>query len=599
MERKLIAIMVGDVVGYSRLAGAYERETIEGLQACFDFIRECVSDHRGKIFNTAGDSVLAEFGSVVDAVRCALDIQAFFDEINEGMAQERRFLMRFGIHMGEVVVDGDNYLGDGVNIAARLEPLAEPGGVCVSASVYHNVQGRIDAEFSDMGDRDLKNIGRAVRAYHTPPRAEPKEEEALPETAATDAPDSFSSAPAVAVLPFDNLGGDPGDDFFADGLTEDIITALAAWRSFPVIARNSTFAYKGKSPDVRTVAEELKARYVLEGSVRRAGNRVRVNAQLIDAVTGHHIWAEKFDREVEDLFALQDEITHYLAAIVEPEIGRNEQNRIAPARPSSLGAWELYQQGMAFLNQWTREGNAQARDMFTRALKLDPRYSQAWTGLAYTHHRDIWFGYAEDRQASIDAQLEAALKAVEFDDTDSRAHCLLGFAYTWARKFDLAIAEGERAVALNPSNFVALSQLGIALSYAGRPAEGVPMLERAIGINPRNPRIYFALSALARARLNAREPEKAADMAKRALTHKADYPLAFLILASALGHMDRAEEGAAALAECRRLQPGFAKEWVSTAMYKDPADDLFLLEGLQKTGYEGADTVADAPVLAD
>ncbi len=599
MERKLIAIMVGDVVGYSRLAGAYESETIEGLKACFDFIRECVSDHRGKIFNTAGDSVLAEFGSVVDAARCALDIQSFFDEINEGMARERRFLMRFGIHMGEVVVDGDNYLGDGVNIAARLEPLAEPGGVCVSASVFHNLKGRIDAEFSDMGECDLKNIGRAVRAYHTPPRSDPEEDVAAPETGTASALESSANAPAVAVLPFDNLGGNPADDFFADGLTEDIITALAAWRSFPVIARNSTFAYKGKSPDVRTVAEELKARYVLEGSVRKSGNRVRVNAQLIDAVTGHHIWAEKFDREVEDLFALQDEITRYLASIVEPEIGKNEQNRIAPARPSSLGAWELFQQGMAFLNRWTREGNAEAREIFQRALELDPRYSQAWTGLAYTHHRDIWFGYAEDRQASIDAQIESARQAVAFDETDSRAHCQLGFGYTWARKFDLAIAEGERAVELNPSNFVALAQLGIALSYAGRPAEGVPMLERAIGINPRNPRIQFALSALARARLNAREPEKAAEVARRALTHKADYPLALLILASALGHMGRAEEGAAALAECRRLQPGFATEWVSTPMYENPADDRYLLEGLQKSGYDGASAPAEEPILAD
>ena len=298
MERKLVAILAGDVVGYSRLMNAHESETVENLQACFEFIRECVGDHGGRAFNSAGDSLLSEFGSVVDAVHCALEVQDFLGEVNADMAQDRRLLMRFGIHLGDVVVDGDNYLGDGVNIAARLEGLAEPGGICISDSVHQNVAGKIDAGFEDIGEPELKNIDRPVRVYRLRTNGSPSP---VP-PADRERTGDISDAPAIAVLPFTNMGGDPGDEYFVDGLTEDLITALSAWRSFPVIARNSTFAYKGQSPDIRKVAAELNARYVLEGSVRKSADRVRVNAQLIDAATGHHIWAEKFDREIERHF---------------------------------------------------------------------------------------------------------------------------------------------------------------------------------------------------------------------------------------------------------------------------------------------------------
>ena len=590
MERKLVAILAGDVVGYSRLMNAHESETVENVQACFEYIRECVIDHGGRAFNSAGDSLLSEFGSVVDAVLCAIEVQEFLDEVNADMAQDRRLLMRFGIHLGDVVVDGDNYLGDGVNIAARLEGLAEPGGICISDSVHQNVAGRIDIGFEDIGQPELKNIDRPVHVYRL--RSNGARTSAPAPSAGRDGTADISGVPAVAVLPFNNMSGNPEDEYFVDGLTEDIITALAAWRTFPVIARNSTFAYKGQSPDVRRVAAELDARYVLEGSVRKGTGRVRVNAQLIDASTGHHIWAEKFDREIEDIFDVQDEITQYLAAIVEPELGKTEQRRVVPARSTSLKAWELYQRGMAFMDEWTRYSNERARDMFEKALELDPRYAQALTGLAYTHHRDIWFGYTSvSRQRSIDALIEAARQAVSCDDGDSQAHCLLGFGYMWFRRYDLAIAEGERAVALNPSNYVALSQLGLALCYAGEPASGIPKFERALQINPRNPRIHFIFSCLARAHLNTRDPEAAANAARQALTHKVDYPLALLVLASALGQLGETEDAAAALEECERLQPGFAIEWALTPMYKDPADDIFFLEGLREAGLNGRLTI--------
>ena len=265
---------------------------------------------------------------------------------------------------------------------------------------------------------------------------------------------------------------------------------------------------------------------------------------------------------------------------------KSEQRRVTPARPASLKAWELYQRGMAFLDRFTRDDNECARDMFEKALELDPRYAQALTGLAYTYHRDIWFGYTADRQQSIDALIENAKRALACDDGDSMAHCMLGFGYTWSRRFDLSIAEGERAVALNPSNYVALSQLGLALCYDGAPLDGVPIFERALQLNPRNPRIHFIHCCLARAHLNARDPETAASVARTALTHQADYPLALLILASALGHLGETAKASEALEECERRQPGFATIWAATRMYKDPADDLFFLQGLQNAGLD-------------
>ena len=592
MERKLVAIMACDIVGYSRLVSQKESDTVEAVQACFEYIHECVGDHGGRAFNTAGDSLLAEFGSVVDAVGCALGVQEFLKDINTDVREGHELQMRFGVHLGDVIVDDGNLLGDGVNVAARLEALAPTGGICISGVVYNNVVGRLDAEFRDLGERELKNIARPVKVYCI--GGEGPAGSAQPGGEAKKEGSRSSAIPAIAVLPFDNLGGDPKDDFFTDGLTEDIITALAAWRTFPVIARNSTFAYKGQSPDVRKVAEDLNARYVLEGSVRKAGKRVRVNAQLIDAESGHHIWAEKFDREIEDLFELQDEITHYLAAIVEPEIGKTEQRRVIPDRPNSLAAWELYQRGMAYLDKWTQDDNLRARDIFLRAIEIDEGYAQAFTGLAYTHHRDIWFGYTDDREASTTALVEAASRAVKLDAGDSQAHSLLGFAHMWSRDYDRAIAEGERAVALNPSNFVALSVLGLALNFAGRPEESIPVLERSKEINPRNPRLHFVLASLARAHLNTRHPERAVIDARKALSLHTNYPLALTILASALGHLGDTEEAAEVLARCERAQPGFAKDWASTRMYRNREDDTYFLKGLQLAGLDASLTNGEA-----
>ena len=585
-----MAVLAGDVVGYSRLVGTDEEQTIQNWTACREYICEVVSDYQGRLFNTAGDSLVFEFASVLDALRCAVEIQRFLRDVNSGVPEERQLLMRFGLHLGDLVVDRENYLGDGINIAARLESLAKPGGICVSDMVYSNVANSPEFIFEDLGDRELKNIARPMRVYRL--ALDKVETPSMTQAAEKSAEVAVDDLPTVAVLPFDNLGGNPADDYFVDGLTEDIITALAAWRSFPVIARNSTFAYKGKSPDVRTVARDLGARYVLEGSIRKDGNRVRVNVQFIDAANGHHLWAVKFDRELEDVFALQDEITHHIAATVAPEVERAERDRASAVRPKDMTAWAYCLKGRALLEEFTAEGNAQAREMFEKAIALDPAYGEGYVGLAFSHQRDLWFEFTRGREQTIQALLAAARQAVTIDPANSEAHCILGFGMIWDRQFHLAIAAGEQAVQLNPSNAIAFAQLGIASSFAGRPMDGIAHLERSLRLNPQDPRIHFSITMVARAHLNARNPEEAARWAERATHRRADYPLGHLVLASALGHLGRREEARAALSECERLDPGFALRWALRPMYKDPADDLYFLDGLRLAGLETTAEIA-------
>ena len=584
MKRKLVAILAGDVVGYSRLMAEDEELAIQNWTTTRAYICDVVEDFQGRLFNTAGDSVVFEFASVLEALRCAVEIQLFLREVNEGVAEARQMKMRFGLHLGDVVVDRENYLGDGVNVAARLESQAAPGGICVSEVVFGNVAASSEFQFENLGELELKNIARPMRVYRVLLNgAEPSA------SARTEAPAAAGNAEdqaAVAVLPFDNMGGDPKDDYFVDGLTEDIITALAAWRSFPVIARNSTFAYKGKSPDVRVAAQDLGARYVLEGSIRKSGTRVRVNVQFIDAENGHHLWAEKFDRDIEDIFDLQDEITNHIAATVAPELEKAEWERALAVRPKDMTAWACCLQGRALMAEFSRETNGRARSLFQEAIALDPAYGTAYVGLAYSYHRDLWFEYAESRAETIRALLEAARQGVKLDEGNSEAHCILGFGLIWARKFNLAIAAGEQALQLNPSNAVAMAQLGIAQSFNGRPQDGIRNLEGSMRLNPQDPRIHFTLAMLARAHLNARDPEAALHWAETAIRRRADYPLSHLVRASVLGHLGRRGEARAELAECERLDPGFATRWALRPMYKDPADDLHFLEGLREAGMD-------------
>ncbi len=592
MKRKLVAILAGDVAGYSRLMGENEDLAVQNWTAYREYILDVASDHQGRLFNSAGDSLIFAFSSVLDALRAAVEIQQFLRDVNEGVPPQRQMLMRFGLHLGDLVVDERNYLGDGVNIAARVESQATPGGICVSEMVYSNVAASPEFSFEPMGEVALKNIARPLRIYRVALNGAGQGGGAIAGAAAPLPEergirvDAGSDHPAVAVLPFDNLGEDSDEDYFVDGLTEDIITLLAAWRSFPVIARNSTFAYKGKSPDIRAVASDLGARYVLEGSVRRVGSKVRVNVQFLDAENGHHLWAEKFDREIEDVFELQDEIAHHIAATVAPELERAERHRSAELRPKDMTAWSLCLKGRALLERFRKEDNDAAREFFEQAIELDPGYSAAYAGLAYSYHRDLWFEAADSRESAIRAMVAAAQRAVALDRANSEAHCLLGFAFIWERKYHLAIASGQQAVSINPSNALAFAQLGIALSFAGRPREGIPQLQRSLALNPQDPRIHFVITMIARAYLNARDPETAAHWAERAVQRQFGYPLAHLVRSAALGQLGHAEQARAALEECERCEAGFATRWALRPMYKDPNDDLYFLEGLRKAGLE-------------
>ena len=578
IRHRLAALLAADAAGYSRLMANDQEATVAALDDARAVFHEHVKSHGGRVVDTAGDSVLAAFETAAGAVQAARAVQQRLAEINQPVAEDRRMRFRIGVHLGDIIekADGSIY-GDGVNIAARLEALAEPGGITVSEDIHRQVMRKIDAEFSFAGEHEVKNIPDPVRVWRLATGAKA----ALPSPADT----KVLERPAIAVLPFANLSGDPEQEYFADGLTEDIITALSSWRSFPVIARNSTFAYKGQSPDIREVGEALGARYVLEGSLRKSGNRVRVTAQLIDAATGHHLWAEKLDRQLDDIFALQDELTLRIVATVAPELDRAEQKRAHVKDAKSLDAWDYTHRGMAALEEFSGEGNQAAREMFAKALAIDPDYARAWAGTAFAHNRDLLLHLSDDRDVAARAASAAAAKAVALDASDSLAHVMLAIAHMWPGDHDLAIAEARKAVHLNPSNAMAYGVLGTALDAVGEFEAGIVELECAIRISPRDPRNHIFLATIARSWLTLRRYEDALGWARRAIEDRPAYPHSHYMLAAVLGHLDRLDEARAALEDCERLQPGFVAGRADWSPYRDPALNEHLHAGVRKSGH--------------
>jgi adenylate cyclase len=381
VERKLAAIFAADIAGYSRLMARDEVGTLARLRAWRTIIDRLIASHRGRIFNTAGDSVVADFASAVDAVQCAVAVQAAIATEDAGGAADEPMQLRIGVHVGDVMVDGDNLLGDGVNIAARLEALAEPGAIYISAAARDHIGNRLPLSFDDLGDQQVKNIPQAIRVYRVQ-AAKP-----VPQpVAALPLPDK----PSIAVLPFQNMSGDPEQEYFADGMVEEIITALSRIRWLFVIARNSSFIYKGRTVDIKQVGRELGVRYVLEGSVRKGGNRVRITAQLIDAIAGTHVWADRYDRDLSDIFAVQDEITASVAGVIEPALAEAEQQRVLRKPPESLDAWEAYQRGLWHFNKYAPEENQIALGFFRQAIGLDPNFAPGHYGYALALQWDIW-----------------------------------------------------------------------------------------------------------------------------------------------------------------------------------------------------------------
>ena len=559
VERRLAAILAGDVVGYSRLMGADEEGTLARLNAHRrEFLEPKIAEYRGRIVKRTGDGMLIEFASAVDAARCAAEIQRGMYGRNEAVEPDRRIALRIGIHVGDVIIEEGDIFGDGVNIAARLEGIAEPGGICISDDVFRQVRGKIDIDFADAGDQQLKNIERPVRVYRLLLEAEGSTRGIEPVLA-------FTARPAVAVLPFDNLSGDPAENYFVDGLTDDIITSLSYWRWFPVIARNSTFSYKGKPKNATHIGRELNAAYLLEGSARRGGNRVRISAQLIDASSGQHLWAERFDRELADVFALQEEIAERVVVAIEPELHRAEKQRALRTRPEHLGAWDLTLKALALQERMSRAGHKEARDLLTGALKLDQNFALAWSMLALCHYHEGILGWTADRAASLKASQEAAERAVELDELDWLAHALRGMGRLWnERDHDAALAGQQRAVGLNPSAPLARHFLACVHEFSQRPAEAIPHIETLLRLDPRYRFTSLALADQALCRFLLGELEQARVDAEKAVRLQPANVRARQRLVAVLAELGHSEAARQAASELLELQPEFNRDYIET-----------------------------------
>jgi len=588
VEQKLAAIMAADVVGYSALMGDDERATVVTLDEYRAVFRDHVGGQGGRVVDTAGDSVLAAFPSIIGAVRAAVAVQDELKSRNEGLSENRRMRFRIGVNLGDVIEKDDGTVyGDGVNIAARLESLAEPGGLTISGTTFDQVDGKLDLEFEYLGEKEVKNIAKPVRVYR-----------AVTETAASTAtkePLALPDKPSIAVLAFDNLSGDPDQEYFADGIAEDLITALSRLRWLFVTARNSTFAYKGGSPDVRRVGEELGVRYVLEGSVRKGGNRVRVSAQLIDAATGNHIWAERYDRELADLFDLQDEITDAIVSSVGPELDAVERERARRKPPENLDAWESYQRGLWSLYQFTKDENQEARRLFDRAIKLDPSFAAAYAALAYAHVLAVNLGFSKDRTETLNQARHAAQKAVAEDEKDAFGHTVLARYYTYSGEYQAAINEIRTALYLSPNFVLAHHGLGLAMISVNKPEEAMRAANAAARLSPHDPLygFYDAIRAIACFLMN--DYEQAIEWAEKSSRRRAGIGFwPYALLASALAHLGRLEEAERALEKARRHEPKFSLEFFRRAVWwhHDHLENLF--DGLQMAGLDVGEATAAA-----
>ena len=583
VQRRLAAILATDAVGYSRLMGVDEESTLRTLKSHCEIIDRLIVRHEGRIFSSGGDSVLAEFGSAVEAVRAAISIQEELRVRNAELAEERRMNFRIGINVGDIMVEGDNLFGDGVNVAARLEGLAEAGGICISGSTFDQVKNKLSVGFEDIGPQQVKNIAEPVRAY----RARTWSADTAPSADLTR-PLPLPDKPSIAVLPFDNIGNDEEQEYFADGITEDLITALARIHSFFVTARNSSFSYKGQSPDIRQVADDLGVRYVLEGSVRKAGSRVRITSQLIDGTTGNHLWAERYDREIGDVFDLQDEMTEKIVGAIEPAISKAEIQRSRSKRPDNLDAWDLCQHGWWHRYRNRREDYVSARSFFERAIEKDPEFVSALAGLADTLAYEVVFSFAEEPAAQVARAIDLGRRAVEIDDEDPVAHLSLGRAYLAGRQFENGIRTLREALRLNPYFAGAHYSLGGLYIVTGRFQEGIDAIRKMIALSPQDLFMGPSYARLAQAFLAMKDYEKAVENAEEAFRCpiQPHWP-GKSYLVSALGHLGRQDEARQAIEELQGLVPGITINWVRSqdlpiSMGQGCTEDY--LDGLHKAG---------------
>jgi len=585
IDRRLAAIFAGDIAGYSRLMGIDEEGTLRQLKAHRkELVDPKITEHRGRIVKTTGDGMLVEFVSVVDAVRCAVDIQRGMVERNAGVSPDKRIEFRIGINVGDIIIDGDDIFGDGVNVAARLEALANPGGIMVSSIVHDQVRDKLNFGFEDMGEQSVKNISRPVGVH----RVRLTEREPIDKSGAVPIKTNSteSDRPSVAVLPFANMSGDAEQEYFADGITEDLITALSKVRWFFVIARNSTFTYKGKAVDVKRVARELGVRYVLEGSVRKSGNRVRITAQLIDAATGKHIWAERYDGELNDIFELQDQVTTRVVGAIAPKLEQVEIERAKQKPTESLDANDHYLRGMASSHQWTKESSDEALRLFYKAIELDPSFAAAYGMAAWCFVSRKANGWMVDRAQEVAEAAKLARRAIDLGADDATALGGAGYALVFVvHDLDRGAAILDRAVALNPNLALTLVNCGWTKAFLGEPDQAIKHIDDARRLSPLDPMSFRALGAVALAHLLAGRYDDASAWAEKALQERPNFLPAIRELAAAKALAGHHAEAQAAMVQLRKINPAMrvstVKEWQP---FRRPDDLARLEDGLRRAG---------------
>ncbi|WP_292171719.1 adenylate/guanylate cyclase domain-containing protein [Mesorhizobium sp.] len=582
VRRRLVAVFAADVEGYSRLMGVDEVGTLKALTERRAILDKAIADHRGRIANTAGDSVLAEFGSAVDAVQCAVEAQAALAEANAGLSSDKRINFRIGIHVGDVMVSAGDLFGDGVNIAARLQGLAQPGGVCVSGETYGQVRKVLPIAFTDLGAKQFKNIEEPVRTYAATGLGDTVGGVAIPSEEIFK-PLSLPDKPSIAVLPFQNMGGDPEQEYFADGMVEDIITALSRFKWLFVIARNSTFTYKGRSVDIRQVGRELGVRYVLEGSVRKATERVRITAQLIDAETSAHIWADRYDRAVDDIFALQDEITLSTVAAIEPSVRQAEIKRAKRKRPENLDAYDLVLRATPLVDTGMPEGASQAMPLLERALLLEPNYALAHGQTAFCN--EILYLRAGRREDNRIAAIRHAHIAVALgpDDAPALVYAAIAIGLVEHNR-TLAQETFEAALAISPSAAWAYSWGALILGWGGEAERAIDWGERGIRLSPFDPWITAALHGICMGHFLRGRYEDAAVAAQRAIRSKPGFSVSHMFLAAALAKLGRMEDAKAAAERVTQLQPNFSSTGQCSAIGCVPVLAGPLIEAMRASG---------------
>jgi len=621
-KRKLTAILSADVKGYSRLMGEDEEATVRTITAHRKVITSVIEKYRGRVVDSPGDNILAEFVSVVDAVQSAVEIQEVIRAKNAELPEERRMEFRIGVNLGDVIQEGERIYGDGVNIAARIEGLADPGGICISGSAYEQIENKLALGYDYIGEHTVKNIVKPIRVYKVPTGPEtlqkvteekrptpiwqraaialvvallvvtgvsviwksyrpstPPMEVASVEKMAFPLPDK----PSIAVLPFVNMSGDPEQEYFSDGMTEQIITGLSKISSLFVVARNSTFTYKGKPVKVQQVSQELGVRYVLEGSVQKSGEKLRINAQLIDAIKGNHLWSETYDRELKDIFAVQDDITQKILTALQVQLTRGEQARVVARGTDNLKAYLKYLQAYEKWIQMNKESNPLARQLAEEAIALDPDYAMAYIILAATHMMDVFLGSSKSPKDSIKQAMELNKKAMALDNLLPNAHSQLGLLYTMTRQQDKGVAEAERGVELNPNSSEAHDLLGMTLTFAGRHEEAIPVLKKAIRLAPFAPSKYYY--HLGEAYLLTGQCDEAISACEEAVRRGSNTPTAYRIATVAYSICGREEEARAAAAGVLRINPNFSCDSVAkTLPYKNQADIDLIIGALRKAG---------------